>query len=128
LADVDGLYGTTEGDSVSIYFFYQVEAIAGTSETSMNSRVLADLELTLVDFMILKIFRDDCGGSERKLQADASATGQYVGISSKPADFVLRGCKLLLLFPTGIVLYFCFTSHANRQTFLQSKSNVDGIL
>lgn len=94
LVDEDGNFKTEEGgEKVSIYFFYQVEAIPGTTETMMNSVVLDDIEITLVDFMIPRLF-DECRLSIDHQQATTGlANEKYVGMSANPADFVLRGCK-----------------------------------
>ena len=95
LAKTDGSYGSDDGDRVPIYFFYQVEAIPGTTETLMNGVVLDDLEITLVDFLLPRLF-DECSSSAQAstLESPIQRNGRYVGISSNPADFVLRGCKL----------------------------------
>jgi hypothetical protein len=95
LVDLDGIYGSQDGDYIAIYFFFQVEAFPGITEAQMNAAILKDIEITIVDFLIPRLFVDDCGPTteERKLQPSAGTTEGYVGLSSKPADFVLRGCK-----------------------------------
>ena len=97
LVDEDGNFGTEEmGERVSIYFFYQVETIPGITETMMNSVVLNDIEITLVDFLIPRLI-DECSLSMDRQQAtsgsNGSTNGRYVGMSANPSDFVLRGCK-----------------------------------
>jgi hypothetical protein len=85
----DGGFGSTNGDQVQLLFFYQVEATTGTTETQMNGAILGDIEITLVDFMIPVFF------SECRTPTPASYPGEFVGLSAKPADFVLRGCEFI---------------------------------
>ena len=97
LVNEAGNFGTeVGGDRVPIYFFYQVEATPGTTETILNGVILDDIEITLVDFLIPRLF-DECSLSSGQQQASAPSNElpdeRYVGISASPADFVLRGCK-----------------------------------
>jgi len=89
LSKEDGSYGSIEkGEQISVYFFYQVEAEQGTTESLMNAVILDDVEITLIDFLIPKLF-EECGATEHQTNDSL----RYLGISSVPADFVLRGCK-----------------------------------
>lgn len=92
LVDGNGLFGSMNGNSTAFYFFYQVEAVSGTTESKLDGGILDDIELTLIDFLIPTFFPNECGsgGTTRKLQEN---DGRYFGLTSKPADFVLRGCK-----------------------------------
>ena len=97
LVNEDGSFGAEEGgERVPIYFFYQVEATPGATETIVNGVVLDDIEITLVDFLIPRLF-DECSLSSGQQQTstlpEESTNERFVGISASPADFVLRGCK-----------------------------------
>ena len=104
----DGSYGNTQdgGDDITVFFFYQVEAIPGTNDTQMNSVLLGEVEHTLASLLLPALF-EECKyptvnrngllstmTKETEFVISSKATtGEYVGFSSKPADFVLRGCK-----------------------------------
>jgi hypothetical protein len=95
LSTEDGGFGSTNGDQVQLPFFYQVEAAPGTTETQMNGAILGDIEITLLDFMI-PVFFSDCRTptpASGTAENPGSYPGEFVGLSSKPADFVLRGCE-----------------------------------
>lgn len=89
LVRVDGSYGSEEGSITTIYFFYQVETIPEITETLLNGVVLGDIEITLVDFLIPRLF-EECSSSEISI-LESSILRRYLGISANPADFVLRG-------------------------------------
>lgn len=115
----DGNYGPQEGDAVSVFFFYQVEASPGTTETQINGIILDDIEITLLDFMI-PIFFQQCGTTAETTRREAS---RYIGMSSKPADFVLRGFECTekakepcFIISGSMTAYTIDLSHARAQT------------
>jgi hypothetical protein len=91
LSTDDGGFGSAEGDQVQFFFFYQVEATPGTTETQMNGAILGDIEISLVDFMI-PVFFSECR-AHTPVAVRVEYPGQLVGLKSNPADFVLRGCE-----------------------------------
>ena len=91
LSTEDGNFGSEIGDQVNLFFFYQVEATPGTTETQMNGVILGDIEITLLDFMIQALV-SECMPAALS-SGRVGNTGEFVGLSAKPADFVLRGCE-----------------------------------
>lgn len=117
----DGNYGSQEGDAVSVFFFYQVEASRGTTETQINGIILDDIEITLLDFMI-PIFFQQCSATAETTRSSREAGG-YIGMSSKPADFVLRGFECTekakepcFIISGSMTAYTVDLSHTRAQT------------
>ena len=85
----DGVFGSQDGEQVNAFFFYQVEATPGTTETQLNGIILDDIEKALLKLLV-PFFFSECVAASKTTK---SHSGSYMGMSSKPADFVLRGCK-----------------------------------
>ena len=89
--DSIGSFGYLVGDMTQIEYRYQVEVFPGIVAADAISQV----EKALTELLLPVMFPDQCTAIQRR-QSNAS-TGDYVGISSVPPDFVVAGCKFIFV-------------------------------
>ena len=89
-----GNTGSLSGDATLYDFFYQLELVPGLSVEEINDTLLKEIEISMANELIPALFSDQCG--RRKIRRKLQESGSYVGLSTRPPDFVLNGCKLFL--------------------------------
>lgn len=91
---VDGSFGSTEGNTVTVVFGYEVETEPTSQGGSLASAVLPDLEDAFVAFLLPAVFPDTCaaaattfssGGGRRRLEV--------IGIDKSPEDVPAAGVQ-----------------------------------
>lgn len=100
-ANSAGNTGSSNGDATLYDFFYQLEVIPGLSVEEINDTLLKEIEIAMANELIPSLFPAQCG-TQLKLRR-LQDTGRYVGLSTRPPDFVLNGCKFFCAF----VFNFC---------------------
>ena len=86
-----GNTGSTIGDPTLYDFFYQLELVPGLSVEEINETLLKEIEVAMANALIPDLFPDQCG--RRRKRRRLQDAGSYVGLSTRPPDFVLNGCK-----------------------------------
>jgi hypothetical protein len=96
MVDAAGNVGSMKGDVTLYDFFYQLEVTPGMTAEDVDLNLLGDIEIAMANELIPVLFPEQCGDG-RKLQVDMTTTveGRYIGLSTRPPDFVLSGCKFL---------------------------------
>ena len=96
VVDSFGSVGSMAGDRTLYDFFYQLQVVEGMTAEEVDDNLLKNVEVVMANELIPDLFPELCG-LRRKLQDNDSSTagGYYVGLSTKPPDFVLYGCKLV---------------------------------
>ena len=88
-----GNTGSMRGDATLYDFFYQLELVPGLSVEEINDTLLKEIEIVMADALIPDLFPNQCG--RRRKRRRLQDAGSYVGLSTRPPDFVLNGCKFL---------------------------------
>jgi len=92
-----GNTGSMDGDAFMYDFFYQLELAEELSAAEVDDTLLVEIEQAMANALIPDLFPMQCGtfhrvggrGGRRKLQDSP----RYIGLTTRPPDFVLRGCK-----------------------------------
>ena len=94
MVDGAGNVGSMKGDVTLYDFFYQLEVAAGITAEEVDDNLLKEIEVAMADALIPGLFPDQCSDG-RKLQENGDTPlleGRYIGLSTRPPDFVLNGC------------------------------------
>lgn len=84
----NGVFGSLSGDLDIVSFLYSVELYEDLSETEFTLDVLSVLEASFNDYLVPKLFSDQCPtGTTRRLDR-GRRLASIVGISSRPDDSV----------------------------------------
>jgi hypothetical protein len=93
VTDVSGLFGSNQGDSQSVDYFYQVETEPTMTTADMNG-LLGKIESSITRTILPELFSDQCAPtsmSRKRQQREPIRRLEVMGVSSIPPDKVLDG-------------------------------------
>ena len=94
MVDSNGNVGIIKGDATLYDFFFQLEVVAGMTAEEVDDNLLPEVEVAIANSLVPDLFPKQCG-RRRNLQGSngPGLQGRYLGLSTRPPDFVLNGCK-----------------------------------
>ena len=91
IPDVNGLFGSDQGQEQYIEYFYQVETEPTTTAYDLNL-LLGKVEISISRTIMPELFSDQCAPVSRARRKRAPKRRlEVMGVSSKPPDSVLDG-------------------------------------
>lgn len=89
-----GMVGLMEGDRTLYDFFYQLQVAEGITAEEVDDNLLPEVEIAMANALIPRLFPHQCSGGRMLQDAMLVASeGRYIGLSTRPPDFVLSGCR-----------------------------------